>query len=179
MTAPAQPRGVTRQGHYAGAISRLVAFIADIWIAWGALLLVVAGISAAIGLVTGHTVHIAHVQATGLAVVAIWYPMYFIYQWSLSGKSLGMAIFGLRVVTSDGAAISAKQAVVRALFLPVSIVCFALGLVGIVLRKDHRAWHDRAAKTCVVYDWDARAARLRWLARKNEPGTVDLPATKA
>ena len=179
MTTPRQPRSVTRQGHYAGAISRLVAFIADIWIAWGTLLLIVAGITAAIGLVTGKSVHLAHLQLTGFVVVAIWYPLYFVYQWSLSGKSLGMAIFGLRVVTSEGAVISGKQALVRALMLPVSIVCFALGLVGIVLRPDHRAWHDRAARTCVVYDWDARAARMRWLARKQEPGTVDLPASKA
>ena len=179
MTPSRQPRGVTRQGHYAGAISRLVAFTADIWIAWGTLLLIVAGINAAVGLITGKTVHLANVQATGFIVVAIWYPLYFIYQWSLSGKTLGMALFGLRVVTAEGAAITGKQAVVRALMLPVSIACFALGLVGIVLRTDHRAWHDRAARTCVVYDWDARAARLRWLARKNEPGTVDLPASRA
>jgi uncharacterized RDD family membrane protein YckC len=60
--------------------------------------------------------------------------------------------------------------------LPVSIVCFGLGLFGIVLRTDHRGWHDRVAKTCVVYDWDARAARMRWLARRREPGSVDIPA---
>jgi uncharacterized RDD family membrane protein YckC len=171
-----KPEETTRQGHYAGAISRLAAIFVDVIIAWWTLLLILAGINAAISLVAGHGIKWSSFQVAGAIIVVLWYPLYFAYQWSLSGKTLGMALFGLRVVTAEGGVITARQALVRTLMLPVSIICFGLGLVGIVLRTDHRAWHDRAAKTCVVYDWDARAARLRWLARRREPGTVDLPA---
>ena len=172
----ARPQEATRQGHYAGAISRLLAIIADVFIAWWTLLLILAGTNAAISLVSGHSIKWSNYQIVGLVIVVIWYPVYFAYQWSLSGKTLGMALFGLRVVTAEGATISARQALVRTLCLPISIVVFGLGLFGIVLRTDHRAWHDRMAKTCVVYDWDARAARLRWLARRREQGAVDVPA---
>ena len=33
-------------------------------------------------------------------------------------------------------------------------------------QRDRRALNDFIAGTAVVYDWDARAARLRWIARK-------------
>jgi len=172
----ARPQEGTRQGQYSGAISRLLAIIADLFIAWWSLLLILAGTNAAISLVIGHSIKWSDYQILGIIIVAIWYPVYFAYQWSLSGKTLGMALFGLRVVTAEGAPISGRQALVRTVCLPISILVFGLGLFGIVLRTDHRGWHDRMAKTCVVYDWDARAARLRWLARRREQGTVDLPA---
>jgi len=159
---------ISRQGNYAGAISRLVAFAADIGAAWVALLIISAAITAAVSLIAGKTIHLQHLQFVALIVSSLWYLIYFGYQWSLSGKTLGMALFGLKVVTADGAPIRPRQAFVRTITLPISIFVFGLGLFGIVLRVDHRGWHDRFAKTCVVYDWDARAARMRWLARQHE-----------
>jgi uncharacterized RDD family membrane protein YckC len=159
---------ISRQGHYAGAISRLLAFAADIGIAWGTLVLLLLAISVAMSLISGHAYHISQVRAAGLVITCVWFPLYFAYQWSLGGKTLGMAVFGLRVVTAQGATISSRAAVVRTVVLPISIALFGLGLIGIVVRKDHRGWHDQAARTCVVYDWDAFGARLRWLARQSE-----------
>jgi hypothetical protein len=45
-----------------------------------------------------------------------------------------------------------------------------LGFAGILVQHEHRALHDLIAGTAVVYAWDARAARLRFLAREAEPG---------
>ena len=168
-----RPHGITRQGHYAGAVSRLLAFGTDIGFAWLVLLVILAGISAAVSLIVGHAVQLRSFHLVGVAMLVAWYPLYFAYQWALSGKTFGMALFGLRVVTAEGRAIEPRHAIARTMVLPFSIAIFGLGLFGIVLRVDHRGWHDRLAKTCVVYDWDARAARLRWLARKH-----DLPASR-
>ena len=165
---------VTRQGNYAGAISRLAAFAADVGIAWVAILLILALISTGISIVIGHAVNIKKLQWLFVGMLVVWYPIYFAYQWSLSGKTLGMALFGVRVVSAEGRPITTRSAVIRTIFLPVSLFFFGLGLVGIVLRVDHRGWHDRVAGTCVVYDWDARAARLRWLARQH-----DFPAARS
>ena len=161
----------SRQGNYAGGVSRLAAFAADIGIAWASLLILMGMISMAVSLPASGTVDIYHDWkiVTEVAVV-VWFFLYFSYQWALGGKTLGMAIFGLRVVTSDGAPISGRAAVIRTVTLPISIAVVGLGLVGIILRVDHRGWHDRLARTCVVYDWDARAARLLWLARQHEQG---------
>ena len=43
---------------------------------------------------------------------------------------------------------------------------FGLGLLGIIADRRHRAWHERFADTAVVYAWDARVARLRFLAKQ-------------
>ena len=73
-------------------------------------------------------------------------------------------------ISKDGDAITPRQAVIRTVTLPLSFLFFGLGFLGILLNKDRHAWHDRLARTVVVYSWDARAARLRWLA-KQETGT--------
>ena len=39
------------------------------------------------------------------------------------------------------------------------------GFVGILLGDRRRALHDVIAGTAVIYAWDARAARLRFLSR--------------
>lgn len=165
----ARPQAVTRQGNYAGAVSRLLAFAADVAIAWFSLLIILWLASMAVSLVIPSDISIKQeYRWVAAASIAVWFPLYFAYQWSLSGKTLGMAIFGLRVVTSEGAPISNRAAVIRTITLPISILLAIFGLAGIILRPDHRAWHDRFAKTCVVYDWDARAARLLWLAKQHE-----------
>jgi uncharacterized RDD family membrane protein YckC len=164
-----RPTTTSRQGNYAGAVSRLAAFAADVGIAWATILLILGMASAAISYVIPGTVSLYH-DTTILTdvILVLWFFTYFAYQWALSGKTLGMAIFGLRVVTAEGAPITGRQAAIRTLFLPVSLALAIFALTGIIYRVDHRAWHDRVAKTCVVYDWDARAARLLWLARQHD-----------
>ena len=172
MSAPQiaiAPPVAGRQGNYAGAVTRLVAFAADVGASWGIFTVALAGLSFAIQLVTGNQVNLGSRQILALVGLIIWEFIYFAYQWSLAGKTVGMAVLGIRVVGRDGDAITPRQAVIRTITLPLSFL-FGLGFLGILLNKDRHAWHDRLAKTAVVYSWDARAARLRWLA-KQEPTT--------
>jgi uncharacterized RDD family membrane protein YckC len=81
-----------------------------------------------------------------------------------------MAIIGLRVVNRDGSGIRARQAVVRALTLPLGALLLGLGYIGIVVGRERRALQDVCAGTTVVYDWDARAARWRLLSRQAARG---------
>jgi uncharacterized RDD family membrane protein YckC len=167
---PPAPPDIGRQGNYAGAVTRLVAFAADIGASWGIFTLAVAGLGFAINLVTGKQVNLTSRQILALIAIIIWEFVYFAYQWALGGKTMGMALLGIRVVATDGEPITPKQAVVRTLTLPLSFLVLGLGFIGILLNRDRHALHDRLAKTVVVYSWDARAARLRWLA-KQEPTT--------
>jgi uncharacterized RDD family membrane protein YckC len=166
----AAPLDAGRQGHYAGGVTRLVAFAADVGASWGIFTLALAGLSFAINLVTGNQVNLGSRQVLALSGLVIWEFIYFAYQWSLAGKTIGMAVLGIRVVSKDGDAITPRQAVIRTITLPLSFLFFGLGFLGILLNRDRHAWHDRLAGTVVVYSWDARAARLRWLA-KQEPTT--------
>ncbi len=157
---------VRRQGNYAGAVSRLLAFAADVGLAWGSYTLASAGIVLAIELATGHHVDPAKYQVAGVVVAALWVFGYFVLQWAANGRTAGMALFGIKVVRADGGPIANSQALTRTLVLPISIAFLGLGFLGILVSPQRRAWHDRAAGTAVVYAWDARAAHLRWLAKQ-------------
>jgi len=163
---------VGRQGNYAGGVTRLVAFTIDVAATWGIFTVSLAGISFAFQLVTGHNLKAAGHQVETVSAFVAWSFIYFSYQWSLGGKTIGMAIAGIRVVAKDGTPITGRQAVLRTLTFPLSFLLFGLGFVGILVTKDRHALHDRAARTVVVYSWDARAARLRWLARQESTEPV-------
>jgi uncharacterized RDD family membrane protein YckC len=77
-----------------------------------------------------------------------------------------MAMLGIQVVKADGTSLTPREATLRTLALPLSIVVFGLGFIGILVQRERRALHDLLAGTAVIYSWDARAARLRWLARQ-------------
>ena len=95
----------------------------------------------------------------------VWAFIYFAYSWAASGRTAGMALFGVRVVRDDGTDVNGRRAVVRTLALPLSFLFLGLGFVGILLGNRRRALHDVIAGTAVIYSWDARAARLRFLSR--------------
>ena len=172
-TAVAGEVGESLQGHYAGAPSRLVAYVIDQ--ALIGLLFVAASaiVDYSIGLVLpeGRTW-----DAPGWVVAVIyglWWFTYFAVPWSASGKSFGMLVTGIRVVRRDGEALGGPAALVRALVLPLGFLTAGLTFIGIVVGKEHRALQDCAAGSVVVYDWDARAARLRVMARPDvATGTV-------
>jgi uncharacterized RDD family membrane protein YckC len=183
MTVPIPPTNLTvgRQGHYAGAVSRLVAFAADVGASWGLYTLGVALLNSAVKLVTGHSYALTNHRIIAVIVLTGWEFIYFAYQWAVSGKTLGMALFGLQVVTADGGPISGRQAVLRTIGLGLTLLTLGIGFLGIVFQRERRALDDFVAGTTVVYDWDARAARLRWMARQEGPlhrgpGHEDLAA---
>lgn len=158
-----------RQGQYAGAVSRLVAFGADVGASWGLFTLGAAALAFTIQLASGARFSLSSHQLASLIAAVIWEFLYFAYQWTVSGKTIGMAVLGIRVVKTDGSPVGSRQAIIRTVTLPLSIIVFGLGFLGILTNRRRYAWHDRFAKTAVVYSWDARAARLRWLARQDSP----------
>jgi uncharacterized RDD family membrane protein YckC len=170
MTTAASSKPIEgRQGHYAGAVSRLVAFGADVGASWGLFTLGAAALAFTVQLVTGTTVSLTSHQVLSLIAAVVWEFVYFAYQWYLSGKTIGMALLGIRVVKTDGSPVGARQAVIRTLAFPLSFLLLGLGFLGILTNRNRHALHDRLAGTAVVYSWDARAARLRWLAKQEAP----------
>ncbi len=166
---------VGRQGNYAGGVSRLVAFVIDILVIWVLYVLGTEAVSLASQLITGHSVSVSKHQIAAAIILVAWGFVYFAYQWALSGKTMGMAILGIQVVSADGSPIVGRQAFIRTLTLPLSFIVLFLGVLDILVNRERRAWHDHFAGTCVVYSWDARAAHLRWLAHKD----VKAPAPRS
>jgi uncharacterized RDD family membrane protein YckC len=154
------------EGHYAGIVSRFAAFTIDI--------VTIAVLFALFGRVLEYVLsvllrHRFELDDAGIAAaiaLGIWVVLYFAYPIAVSGRTFGMAIVGVRVVRADGRALGSGRAVVRILVLPLSFLLLGLGILLIVLRTDRRALHDLIAGSAVVYAWDARAARVRFLARR-------------
>ena len=153
------------QGKYAGFASRFTAFAVDVGVSLGVFLLALAAISFAALVLTGKDITWHRGDLWVIIAYAIWAFIYFAYSWAASGRTAGMALVGVRVVADDGADVSGRRAVVRTLALPLSFLFLGLGFVGILVGDRRRALHDVIAGTAVIYSWDARAARLRFLSR--------------
>ena len=165
---PAGPPAVIReslQGKYSGFASRFAAFAADMGISLGVFMLALAAVSWAAKVLTGKDITWNKGDIWVISAYAVWAFIYFAHSWASSGRTVGMALFGVRVVGDDGTAVGGRQAVVRTLALPLSFLFLGLGFVGILLGDRRRALHDVIAGTAVIYSWDARAARLRFLSR--------------
>jgi uncharacterized RDD family membrane protein YckC len=165
---PAGPPVIAReslQGKYAGFASRFTAFAADMAVSLGVFLLALAAISFAARVLTGTDITWHKGDIWVIIAYAVWAFAYFAYSWAASGRTAGMALFGVRVVTDDGTDAIGRRAVVRTLALPLSFLFLGLGFTGILLGDRRRALHDVIAGTAVIYSWDARAARLRFLSR--------------
>jgi uncharacterized RDD family membrane protein YckC len=166
---------VSQQGHYANAVTRLAAFAVDQSLATGLFAVTTAVIAWAISLVTADQITWnPPTWFTGLIFIG-WLFIYYAYPWAVSGKTPGMALLGIRVVRSDGAPARPRNAVVRTLALPLSFLTLGIGFLPIIFGRQHRALHDSIANTAVVYSWDARAARLRFLARQQRGDEVTPP----
>jgi len=153
------------QGKYAGFASRFTAFAVDVGVSLGVFMLALAAIWFAARVLTGKDIAWNKGDIWVIVAYAVWAFIYFAYCWAASGSTAGMALFGVKVVRDDGTDASGRRAVVRTLALPLSFLFLGLGFVGILLGDRRRALHDVIAGTAVVYSWDARAARLRFLSR--------------
>lgn len=177
MSVPAHAtRSVTAQGHYAGAVSRFLAYVIDAAVSSGVFAGALAAISYVATVVTGRQISWNRDNVVVGVVFVAWLFFYFGYSWAASGKTFGNAVVGIRVVRADGAALDPWRGALRAAAFPLSFLLFGLGFAGILLQRERRALHDLIAGSAVVYSWDARAARLRFLAREAEPATLRAPA---
>jgi uncharacterized RDD family membrane protein YckC len=161
-----QPAVVSYQGHYAGSVSRFTAYAIDLVVTTAVFSLALAAISYGVHIVTGHNVSWNRSNIVVAVLFVLWQFVYFGYSWAVSGRTFGMAALGIRVVAADGSVLEPRRGVVRALVFPLSFLLFGLGFLGILVQREHRALHDLIAGSAVIYAWDARAARLRFLARQ-------------
>jgi uncharacterized RDD family membrane protein YckC len=151
--------------HFGGAVSRFVAYAVDLGVSTGVFMLALAAISFAASIIVGHSISWSRNDLPVAILYVVWLFAYFAYSWGASGKTLGMALLGVKVVAADGTEAGPRRAVIRTLAFPLSFLLFGLGFTGILFQRDRRALHDLIAGTAVVYSWEARAARLRYLDR--------------
>jgi uncharacterized RDD family membrane protein YckC len=169
MMAPEQGEAVTAPqaatphqmeptlGHYAGFASRAVAFVCD--------LLIVAAVNVTFLMVTGFVSNVlnfgdwSNELLAGVTLIfgTVWSVGYFAFSWTLTGQTLGMALLGVRVVSTSGSYINLWRAVLRYFCLYLSAILL-LGYFWVLVDDRRQGFHDKIARTFVVYAWPAPKA---------------------
>ncbi len=167
-------------GHYAGPISRLMAFIVYLFLVWTGFVLGAVGLAFVLGLFLQVELDASWRRSVAGAIfLALWAFTYLWTSLALAGRTPGMGIIGLSVVTREGGPISGRQAFIRTIVFPFSFLLFGLGFLGIFISPERRALHDAAAGDAVVYDWGDRHAEMpapltQWLNRHAEDEDADV-----
>jgi uncharacterized RDD family membrane protein YckC len=178
VSAPSPPSGESLWGHYAGSVSRLVAFVVDLVLSIAVYEIVLAGVSYIAQIVTGHSVNLHKGGPVVLVIFVLWEFVYFGGAWSSSGRTPGMALLGICVVRTDGAVLGPRQGWLRAIAFPLGFLTLGVGFIWILVDRERRAVYDVIAGTTVVYAWDARVGRIKFLARPAGLGLSGRPPPK-
>ena len=110
------------------------------------------------GIIVAILAGVAGKDATGVIIVLyglfiLAEVAYFVYFWSRpAGQTLGMKMFKLRVVKTDGSPLTVGGAIVRYVGYIVDSIIFGLpiGYIWAAFDKDKQAWHDKMAGTYVI-----------------------------
>lgn len=155
----------------AGIGSRFLAWLADAGLI---------ALLAVMGIMAGGTLNIGR-EGLGDAIVLLWifalrWGYFLVFEWLWSGQTPGKRLVGIRVIQSQGRAISFLQAAVRNLVRVVDALPFfyALGFVVAACDCLHRRLGDLAADTIVVH-LERRARAIQALPDA-EADPVPLPA---
>lgn len=81
--------------------------------------------------------------------------VYFAFFFGLGGATIGKYVMGLRVVTADGRRLRPRRAILRALAYTPSALALYLGFLAVLVDDRRRGWHDKIARTVVIYRWRA------------------------
>jgi uncharacterized RDD family membrane protein YckC len=76
--------------------------------------------------------------------------LYYVWNWSASGQTVGKSLAGLRVVPKDGEKLSVGKALVRYIGYIISGLVLSLGFLWIAFDSKRQGWHDKMAGTFVV-----------------------------
>jgi uncharacterized RDD family membrane protein YckC len=89
----------------------------------------------------------------GILIVFAQSTIYFTVAWAVFGRTVGEALFGLRLVRRDGRPVRWGRAFLRFLVSPLAYTFCGVGFLWILVDNRRRTWPDLVAGTVVVYDW--------------------------
>jgi uncharacterized RDD family membrane protein YckC len=119
----------------------------------------------------------------GLAAFALLaMPVYMIFFWTVSGQTIGDAIFGIRVVRTDGKPMTLPRSIRRFLGYLLCFLTLGIGFALILVDNQRQGLHDTLAGTCVIYSWRGEQntetiERVQaWMNRKKHPDQTAKPA---
>lgn len=137
---------------YAGGATRLLALGLDAAILNGILLAIAALLSALINSVFEPSDSAQAVTiAFGLFAWLIAAALYLAVFWSLAERTPGMTFFALRIFDEVDGRVPPVQDIRRLIGFILAAIPLGLGFIGILTDDRRRGWHDRFARTVVLY----------------------------
>lgn len=170
------------RGEYAGFVTRLVALLCDITLLAAIVLALGVSVQAVLGFVLDRLTFsqdagavVRDVATAGFAAFSLLLPpVYTVFFWTIIGQTPGKMLLGVRVVRPDGGPVTLARAVVRYAAYFVSAFLL-LGFLWVLVDNRRQGWHDKLARTVVIYVWEGERGvafrRLRQVrARVRAPG---------
>jgi uncharacterized RDD family membrane protein YckC len=149
--APPEPPVFTPPSRYAGLVTRLLAFAADV-----AVINIVGWFTA---LVVGLCVSFFDLPegvknvliAIGSLIALLWGVGYFVFFWSTTGQTPGNRLLGIRVIDARTLAPPRPRRALRRFFwlLLAALPC-CVGILWILVDDRRRGWHDKLSRTVVA-----------------------------
>ena len=172
-------------GRGAGFVSRLLAFFIDVIIISFALRSI-GWLLEDLRMVTGWVLYIPAISSSADYATPIYVTLggglllsaaYFAFFWGVAGVTPGKGLMGLRVIRRDGGSLSFLRSLFRLFGYWVSTLLSGLGYLWIAIDNRREAWHDKIARTAVIYAWDAHPSMrsLGSIMRAAEDTTENLP----
>jgi uncharacterized RDD family membrane protein YckC len=155
-----EPGSDTMSGRYAGPVSRLGALALDLFIISSTFALLWAGAAYLFDVVFGGSGDGTSGGWLGAVCLVLYAFCYFWLSQAVTGRTVSQALFGLKVVRTDGSPLKPGAAAIRTIVLPFSFLIFGLGALMALVDRRRRALQDVAAGSAVVYDWGDRPAAL-------------------
>ena len=128
------PRGTTLARHIAGILDNLIACI--------------------LAIVAVKLVDEENVPLQAVVAIAAYLGYYFLFE-SLTSRTVGKLVTGLKVMDFDGERCSLKQTVIRTLFRLLEVNPFLLGALPAAIRiiwsRNKQRFGDKVANTVVVF----------------------------
>jgi uncharacterized RDD family membrane protein YckC len=93
-------------------------------------------------------------------------PLYYVFFWSLTGQTIGQRVIGLRVVRLNGRRLGFWLSLVRWIGYQLCIFTLGIGFLWVLVDNRRMGWHDKLARTCVLYAWPA-VQNERFVAKVN------------
>lgn len=162
------------KGHYAGFVSRLVAFAIDIAIV--VILLIVGGwliqtVNSFFQLdLPFELPPILLAVIAGISAFLV-SASYYIFFWTLTGQTPGKLLLGLRVVGMKNDQITLWQGIRRYIGYYISALALYAGYWWVLIDNRRQGWHDKLASTYVVYAWEARPGTFMQTRLDNQQQT--------
>ena len=159
------------KGYYAGFISRAAAFLLDViiisititltsWISYVTLSTFTTGsffgISAEDIPMLEPVLNLFMRPGMAGLLILLFIISYHTLFWFFAGQTPGKALLGLRVVTTEGKRVSLLRGILRYFAYYLSAIPLLLGFWWVLIDDERQGWHDKIAKTVVIYTWAAR-----------------------